>query len=1279
MDYRLLGPIEVVHDDHPLALGGAKQRALLADLLLHANHVVASEQLLEDLWGGGAGEGATHELQVYVSRLRKVLRAGTGDGEALRTRPPGYELVLGPGDTLDAEAFERAVHEGRALLGHDPAAAVERLERALALWRGPALGDLSSEPFAGGPAERLEELRRATLEDRLQAMLALGRHEEVAAEARALLAEHPLRERLWALLMLGLYRCGRQAEALAAYHQARERLGEELGIDPGPELTRLHERILAQDPDLEIHMDAAPLDGVTDAIPAPEPPSVAEERATRRLVTIAYFDTARGGPADRDPELIERNASSLAEIVRDAVERHGGTLEEPIGGGLYAIFGTSRAHEDDVLRALRAIADVRRALRDAGAGDVAHDPPVGIDTGEVLVSPGSRPVVGAAVDVARRLAQRASRGETIAADHVIRMARDAVVSEPVAAGGDAQPTFRVLSIAGVERERVRPARAPIVGRDRDLALLRQALDRAIAERRCHLVTLLGEAGVGKSRLVAEFLGTLDDNAQVLETRCLPYGDAAAMWPLVHLLRRALGQSTDAPALRRLLGNAPDAEVVAAVLERIVGDGHVDPPEPRDTRWATRRLLEELARPSPLVVVVDDLQWASDPIADVIEHVADLTREAPILLVCLARPELFEVRSGWGGGKPSATSMSLEPLASQHAERLLDELLKDHSIHAKMRHRLLETAGGNPLFLEEIVEVSADTGVLTIDEPTGPEHMPVPTTIQALLEARLDGLPADERRVLETASIVGEAFPITLVEALLGDPAVDVVGCLTTLARRNLALPDRPDDRGGEMFRFRHLAIHDACYAELPKRTRAGLHERLAGWLDAHGDEIGAEAVDLGTYHLDRAYRYLNELEAGGDAATRLRPAVADRMVAAGRRAIARDDMTSASGLLRRADELLDPDDARRPSVLLDLGSALAGTDIEGCADACGDAAALARGRGDRALEGRAEILRSIALSFLDATFAEDRYAEAAAHWRPVMEELDDPAGMAEVHRALAMIANWRVRWADVADLTHAAAACYRAAGERPRETELLVTWLLASLWGPTHREELERRIEDFTRRTEGCGPYTRMWIVHARGDLAVMRDDLREARRLHEECLRFATETGEVVSAGLLEICLADVEAADGCWRDAERRYRRVLEAQTGLADVAHSSTTAALLARTLARQGRDEALSYADEAEATSSDDDVTNEILIRQARALVASAAGDVEVAERLAREAVAISDGTQAPVLRGDARVDLAEVLAAAGRTTDAVDAVREAIAIHEQRGDDGRRRRAAMRLA
>lgn len=277
MRYQLLGPIEIAGEDGPLPLGGGKQRALLVDLLLHANRVVASEQLLEDLWGGDP-RSTGHELQVYVSRLRKLLR-DQADGGSVVTRAPGYMLVVGPHDTLDVDRFEVLHREAQDLLGADPAGALERFDEALGLWRGPALGDLATEPFASPAAARLEGLRRSALEGRLEAKLALGRHEEVAAEAPMVLADDPLGERAWGSLMVALYRCGRQAEALQAYQDVRARLGDELGVDPGPELARLHTAILQHDPALDL--PARP----PVRTEAPSAPPI-EPRGSRRALVV---------------------------------------------------------------------------------------------------------------------------------------------------------------------------------------------------------------------------------------------------------------------------------------------------------------------------------------------------------------------------------------------------------------------------------------------------------------------------------------------------------------------------------------------------------------------------------------------------------------------------------------------------------------------------------------------------------------------------------------------------------------------------------------------------------------------------------------------------------------------------------------------------------------------------------------------------------------------------------------------------------------------------------
>src|SRR5918994_3484065 len=496
MEYRILGPLEVRAGDGQVELRGVRQRELLAVLLLHANEIVSSDRLIDELWQGDPPPTAAKIVQNSVSQLRRLL-----EPELLVTRSPGYLLRVEPGE-LDADRFERVVEQARAdLAAGDAAKAAEQLREALALWRGPALVDFSDAPFARVESARLEELRLAATEDRIEAELALGRHGDLVAELEALVAQHPLRERLRAQLMVALYRSGRQAEALRVYHETREVLVEELGLEPSRALQRLERAVLAQDPSLELTpvVERAP-EPAREEIPRP---------ATRKTVSVVAADVlSLGGPYD--PEALRRPMTLAVETVTGVLERHGASTEASTGGGVIGIFGLPTVHEDDALRAVRAATEARDALLELKP-ELERDWNVtvalrsGVNTGEVVAgnTAAHAIVAGDAVNVAARLQQAADPGEILLDEQTERLVRDAVRTEQVdpavlkATGRES--AWRLLELAPEAPGYLRRLETPLVGRVDELDQLQQCFERAVEERAAKLFTVFGPAGIGKTR------------------------------------------------------------------------------------------------------------------------------------------------------------------------------------------------------------------------------------------------------------------------------------------------------------------------------------------------------------------------------------------------------------------------------------------------------------------------------------------------------------------------------------------------------------------------------------------------------------------------------------------------------------------------------------------------------------------------------------------------------------------------------------------------------------
>ena len=609
--------------------------------------------------------------------------------------------------------------------------------------------------------------------------------------------------------------------------------------------------------------------------------SPAASREVRKTVTVLFCDltgsTALG--EQTDPEALRALLARYFERMKAIVEAHGGTVEKFIGDAVMAVFGVPAAHEDDALRACRAAVEMRDALPELGiAGRI------GVNTGEVVTGTEERLATGDAVNVAARFEQAAAPAEVLIGEPTLALVREAVAAEPVEpltlkGKSHPVPAYRLVSVLDAP-ERSHASR--FVGRERELRSLAEAWERVQAQPRCELVTVVGDAGVGKSRLVSEALTGIA--ARVVRGRCLPYGEGITYWPVVEVVKQ--------------LAVLPADPAAAAAIRSVLGESEVGT-SGDEIAWAFRKLLEEQA---PLVVVFDDIQWGEETFLDLVESTALLSSGAPLLLLCMARPELVERRPSWPG------TLRLEPLPAEQADALIGDAVSD-----ELRERIARAAGGNPLFISEMLAMAAEDG-----------DVDVPPTLKALLAARLDQLDEAERRVLERGSVEGEIFHRGGVQALAPEET-QVTTRLAALVRRQLVRPDRAQIAGDDGYRFRHLLIRDAAYDALPKAVRADLHARFADWLDEHGHSL-VERDEIVGYHLEQASRYRAQL-GQPDAASADRAAA--RLTAAGNRAIDRQDYRAGAALLDRAAELVRP---HRTDVILELESAWAHGELD---RACG--------------------------------------------------------------------------------------------------------------------------------------------------------------------------------------------------------------------------------------------------------------------------------------------------------------------------------------------------------
>jgi DNA-binding SARP family transcriptional activator len=968
MDFRILGPLEVHGEGgQVLRLPSGRHRALLALLLLHANEVVPTDRLIDELWGAEPTENAPTALYGYISQLRKALREG--GRQVLHTRAPGYLIEL-EREQLDATRAERLVAAGRAALREgEPAQAAPTLRDALALWRGPPLSEFAYEPFAQAEIRRLEELRLAALEERIEADLALGSHRDVIAELEALVAENPLRERVRRQLMLALYRAGRQAEALATYQAARHALVEELGIEPSRPLQELEQAILRQDPALDPVAEGAPTPPPQQPAPtrAAAPPTPAEER---KVVSVLFVDlvnfTARSDSAD--PEDVRAALRPFHVAAKREIERFGGTVEKFIGDAVMAVFGAPVAHEDDPERAVRAALGIRDWIADEAAELQVR---MAVNTGIALVSVDSRPQEGEAiatgdvVNSAQRLEAAAPVNGILVGEQTCRATRDAIayrLAPPVEAKGKAQP-IPVWEVVGARArsgvDLVREPRTPLVGRKREIDLLHSALARAREERSPQLVTLVGVPGIGKSRLVFELSKALDEDRELIswrQGRCLPYGDGVSFWALGEIVKAQAGilESDNLEqaehkihrAVLEVLGEDQDARWVEQHLRVLVGAGtDLTPGEASGEAFAAwRRFLEGLADLRPLVLVLEDLHWADEALLDFVDELPDRVRDAPLLILCAARPELLERRPGWGGGKANALTISIPPLSEEETERLVDFVLEQPLLEAQLQKTLLARAAGNPLYAEQFARVVSEIG--SLDE--------LPDTVHGIIAARLDGLPLQEKALLQDAAVVGKVFWLGALGAMDGIPQARAEELLFGLERKEFVQRARRASVAGETeYAFRHLLLRDVAYSQIPRAGREEKHRQAAAWIESLGRlEDHAEML---AHHYSSALDYAK-------AAGREDPELFERarlaFRAAGDRALALASYVAAARFYDAALELWPDDDPDRVWLLLHAGRArhgANGTGVDVLQDGFGEL--LSRGDGDAAAEVGVELAR----------------------------------------------------------------------------------------------------------------------------------------------------------------------------------------------------------------------------------------------------------------------------------------------------------------------------------
>lgn len=1017
---------------------------------------------------------------------------------------------------------------------------------------------------------------------------------------------------------------------------------------------------------------------------------------TRKTVTVLFADVVGSTVLghDLDPESLRHVMSRYFEAMRIVIERHGGAVDKFIGDAVLAVFGVPRVHEDDALRAVRAAAEMQASLTALNeelerSWGVTLAMRTGVNTGEVLVGhrgAGREVMIGDAVNVAARLEQIAQPGQILIGDPTYRLVRDAVSATeigPLSLKGKPEPVgaWQLIEVSSEASGFARQFGSRLVGRESELAELHERFARVTSTRSCEVITVLGAAGVGKSRLSQELVSGLDGRATVVQGRCLPYGEGITFWPVVAALRDAarIGERERPEEARRRISELVQADseavLIADRLAPLLGGDQATLGIP-ETFWAVRKLFEHLAAQRSLVVVFDDIHWGEATFLDLLEYLADWIRTQPALFLCLARPELLEVRPGWMTAKSNARQIALRPLTDSETDGLVTNLLGGAELASDARTRIAEVAEGNPLFVEQTLRMLVDDGLLRpVDggwTVVGDlSAIAIPPTIHGLLTARLDRLDAEERAVIERASVIGRVFWWGAVSELVpADVEPRVVLHVQSLTRKGLIGPDYSSEIGPEAAsRFAHILIRDAAYQGIPKADRAELHERLADWLEVHASDLAGEYEEILGYHLEEAIRLLLELGPPNERTQALGRRAAADLGSAGRRAFDRGDMPAAVNLFSRAMSLLPEQRRERAEFLPQLAFSLFETgDFERLRDVVDETTRTAIACGAPNLEAYAVILGLwIRLSWNPEGWADEAQSEATKAIA-AFETAGDERGLAKAWALLGLVHIERAQFGAAEQAWEKAAAHAHRAGDRRDELESL-SWVPLAVWaGPTHVDDGLLRCGEVLERAEGDKKVIASVLV-ARGLFEGGLGRFQEARALVRRAKALLQEVALTPwLAGPLAQFSGWIELLAGDPAGAERELRWGYDTLRGIGELSWLSTLAAILAESLYAQGRDdEAAQFARASEESAGAEDTYSHALSRSVGAKILARRGDWRESERLAGEAVALADTTDFPHLRWHARMSHGEAHWLAGRRQDASRVLEEAVGIAEQKGN------------
>ncbi len=1274
IDVCLLGPIEAREASGTrLEIPRGRPLTLLALLLTRRDELVSSDVATQALWPGKPPKDPRNALQLAVSRLRRALAGSTGP----RAEPApdvvvgaagGYSLRL-PVGWVDADRFETLAQAGRAQLARNEAAdAAGTLRGALSMWRGPAFADVHDEPFAQASIGRLDELRIAAVADRIDADLALRRHAQVVGELETLVGQHPLRERLRAQLMLALYGSGRQAEALALYRDTRRLLIEELGVEPSRELRDAHQLVLRHG-ELPLPMAGSARPG-TVRLRAP-----ARRRLLTCVVAVPHRLNMPGGQSD--PEAVRATLLDLRPRIAGVCGAYHGIVRDSEAAAFTIVFGWPHSGENDVLNAVVAARQLVRGRAEAGgpAAGSPHQPlplGVGVATGEVVTTPDSEASLplGDLAEQAGALARAAGEGRVLVAPSTWQLVSHAARGTQDPAGttlpGD---HCAAMALADVDPDAASIRRrweGPYIGREAELGLMAEVFNAVRIRGAGQLVTMLGEPGVGKTRISLEFERLVLPEAIVLRGRCRLYDEGVPYRPFQEIIERAADGAEPDEWLMSLGVGQEVRDVILAML------GRTQARTGGQIHWAIGRVMAAITQRFPAVIIVDDVQHASPEVLDLLEALAEPLRGLPVLMICLARPELPSGHPDWISSWRSARTLTLPPLGDAESRLLLAQLIPEGAdgaaggLPAATRSELVATAAGNPLFLEQLARHLQE-------KPGGQTSFP--PALHGLLASRLDLLPPDERTLLERGAVEGDLFHLESVAAGPGPGGSAAVSgssldrALDALIRRDLVAPVAGGGLGGRSaVGFRHRLIREAAYAMLTRADRARLHEQHAGWLSQLTPPEPAGPARQAS-HLEQAHEHLLAIGDPGRRAAAIAARAGRLLTDAARQAHRSGELAAETGFLERARRILGPQSAAAAELLPILASALVEA---GTFDRAADVAALGASEGARlGLPGvrwrsDVELERTRLYARPDAVDT-GASLDVVRQASEIFTLLGDDLGLARAHYLHAELL-WMNGEPDSAvehceqQVRHATRI---AAGFEVAAGQAYIAWSLVD--GCTPVQQGLRRLTELTADAAG-DRVARLGLLGFQAVLQSMAGEQDEAGALMEQSRQGLADLHLNMTGAAMALFDARMRLRAGDHRGAEQAIQDALRTGRQGGDRWVESTALVDLAHVVIAGGRPQEAARAI-AEIDTAPAPRDTEWLVRRltAHSLFASLSANHEAAVSQASDAVARVDRTQFLPLRGHAHWTRALALYRAGHRGQAVRARESARALAQAKGD------------